>query len=460
MGFLLQIAGLLTFLPVSLGLYLGETDSLLPLLLTSVAFLGLGFLMNALCERKDLDFKSACTLLVVSFLIMPLIGAMPYVFADSFGNPDLAERFTNAYFESVSGFTTTGFSFVGNTDVLPRSMLLYRSMTELMGGVGIVFLFLVFFSSKKSTANLGNALGIEIIGPNLKRVFFSVFLIYVFYIFVFAGILYMLGFTDVVKTGSFVIDTITGGYQPSIQGFQQYLGVPTRLCVITLMLLGSVNFSFNYHIFVGKPRKAFSKEVLLYLAIIIIGTFLVSFMIGSGILDSLFHVVSMSSSTGYDYINIPLLNETSVSVFVLLMLIGGCTWSMAGGIKVSKIVLLAQSIKHSIRDTLIKEKVITEKTSAHASSAADYVPGLVSIILFAATLFVFSIVFSTVGIPFMHAFFDVASALTTNGISTGAITVGLPTAYKWLVVAAMIIGRVEFWAILIALSPYRSHSKS
>jgi trk system potassium uptake protein TrkH len=455
LGFLLQIAGLLTVLPILVGLYLNEIQTLAPLFLTCISFLVSGFLMNALCERKDLDFKSSCVLILLAFVLMPLIGAIPYVYNDPFNSPNPADRFTNAYFESISGFTTTGFSFVSNTDALPRSFLIYRSMTELMGGVGIVFLLLAFFHSRKSLNHLGNALGIERIGNNLKRIFFSVFLIYGIYIIVFTIIFYILGTQDVIKAGTFAIDTITGGYQPSFGQFQQYLAIPIRISIIVLMFVGSVNFSFNYRLFTLKLKKAFSGETLLYLLIIIIATVLIFFLTGRGALTSLFHVVSMSSSTGYDYINIPMLNDTAKSIFILLMILGGCGFSMAGGIKMFRIISFFKSIKQSVKGILVKEKVIKEETKKAEENNVEQFSILVAIVLFVATLAVFSIIFSTIGVSFTDAVFEVGSALTTNGISMGATTVFMPIAYKWLLIISMIIGRIEIIPILIALSQYK-----
>jgi trk system potassium uptake protein TrkH len=457
LGFLLQIAGLLTVLPILVGLYLNEIQTLAPLFLTCISFLVSGFLMNALCERKDLDFKSSCVLILLAFVLMPLIGAIPYVYNDPFNSPNPADRFTNAYFESISGFTTTGFSFVSNTDALPRSFLIYRSMTELMGGVGIVFLLLAFFHSRKSLNHLGNALGIERIGNNLKRIFFSVFLIYGIYIIVFTIIFYILGTQDVIKAGTFAIDTITGGYQPSFGQFQQYLAIPIRISIIVLMFVGSVNFSFNYRLFTLKLKKAFSGETLLYLLIIIIATVLIFFLTGRGALTSLFHVVSMSSSTGYDYINIPMLNDTAKSIFILLMILGGCGFSMAGGIKMFRIISFFKSIKQSVKGILVKEKVIKEEKENKKieENNVEQFSILVAIVLFIATLIVFSIIFSTIGVSFTDAIFEVGSALTTNGISMGATTVFMPIAYKWLLIISMIIGRIEIIPILIALSQYK-----
>lgn len=452
LGFLLQITGLLIILPIGVGLYFNETQYVISIFITCVAFLGFGFLCNALCERKELDHKSSNVLFLAAFIIMPLIGATPYLYHDPFNSPNLVERFTNSYFESVSGFTTTGFSFVQNSDALPKSLLMYRSLTELMGGVGIVFLLLAFFHSRKSLNHLGNALGIENTGSNLKRTFFSVFVIYSLYIVIFTAIFYFLGFQDLTRTSPFIIDTLTGGFQPTIQQFQQYLGIAPKICMIALMLIGSVNFAFNYHLFSGKFKKMLSLEVVVYLLMISVGTTLILIATRLNILDSLFHVASMTSSTGYDYVNISSFNDTALSIFILLMLIGGCAFSMAGGIRVSKLITFARSVKESIRGVLTGEKVTTEQE--HTNNA-EHFSVVTSILVFVFTLVIFAIVFSTIGVSFTAALFEVGSALTTNGISMGATTASMPTFYKWLMIVAMTIGRVEVLTILVVLIPIK-----
>jgi len=448
MGFLLQIAGLLVVFPI-------ETQTLASFFLTCISFFICGFLMNALCERKDLDFKSSCVLVLLVFLAMPLIGAIPYIYLDPFSSPSSVQRLTNAYFESISGFTTTGFSFISNIDDLPKSFLVYRSTTELMGGVGIVFILLAFFQSRESLNSLGNALGMESGEENPKRIFFSVFLIYGIYITAFTLIFYALGFRDIIETSSFVIDTITGGYQPSLERFQLYLSIPMRTCILILMFAGSVNFSFNYHLFTFEMKKALSKETLLYLLVIIVGTVSVFSLSGRNVFDSLFHVLSMSSSTGYDYIGIPMFNDTVKSVFILLMILGGCGFSMAGGIRMFRIISFLRSIKQSVEGISSRENEIQQENEQAGANNVDRLSALVTVLLFVATLFVFSIVFSTIGISFTDALFEVGSALTTNGVSMGATTVFMPIAYKWLLMLAMIIGRIEMITILIALIPQK-----
>jgi len=465
LGFLLQIAGLLTVLPIGVGLFLNETEAVVSLFLACVAFLGCGFLLNALCERKDLDFKSSNVLFLASFIVLPLIGALPYFYMDPFNSTNMAERFSNGIFESVSGFTTTGFSFVTNPEVLPKSLLIYRSMTELMGGIGLVFLLLAFFQSKKKSMEVyGNSIGVDNVNGDLKKTFLSVFAIYSGYIIAFTVIFYTLGFTNLINTGTFMIDTITGGFQPSEQQFQQFLGLAPKIFLIVLMLLGSLNFAFSYNLFTRKPKKAFSWEIVVFFLIILLGTLSFSLLGGINVLDSLFHVVSMSSSTGFYFIPLTSLSSTLLSILIVLMLIGGCTFSMAGGIRVSRLIASVKSVKESIKSILIKEQVLPEEQHPllknNSSDMADYLSAPVIIILFTVVLVIFSVIFTTIGVSFTDALFEVGSALTTNGISMGATNVLMPIGYKWLMIAAMTIGRVEILSILIALSAYRSKAPS
>ena len=140
------------------------------------------------------------------------------------------------------------------------------------------------------------------------------------------------------------------------------------------------------------------------------------------------------------------------------MLIGGCAFSMAGGIRVSRLITFAKSIKQGINDLLIKEKVIPESEEQKDAHNYEHLPALISILLFTSTLVLFAIIFTTMppGVSFTDALFEVGSALTTNGISMGATTVSMPVGYKWLMIAAMTIGRIELMSVLVALMPFKA----
>ena len=460
LGFLLQISGLLTALPIAVGLYLNETQAVISLFITCVTFLGFGFLLNALCERKDLDFKGSNFLFLATFIVLPLIGSIPYWYLNSFGSSNILDNFTNGYFESISGFTTTGFSFVANADILPKSLLIYRSITELIGGVGIVFLILAFFQSRKSLNNLSNSVGMQDVCGSLKKTYFSVFAIYGTYILGFTGIFYALGFTNLINTGTFVVDTITGGFQPNAATYTQFLALAPKICIILLMLLGSLNFAFSYHLFTRKLKEALSPEIILYFIIMIVGTVAISLASPVNIFDSLFHVVSMSSSTGQSFIPLTSFGDTGYSILIVLMLIGGCTFSMAGGIRISRIISFAKSAKQSLMGILVKEQAIAlPKKNGDENESLENLSASVSITLFVVALIVLSIIFTTIGVSFTDALFEVGSALTTNGISMGITTLTMPVGYKWLMIAAMTIGRVEILSIFLALFTLRKKNR-
>ncbi len=452
LGFLLQIAGLLTLLPIGVGLYFSETKAVISLFIGCVAFFGCGFLCNSLCQRKALDFKSSNMLFLMAFVLLPLIGSLPFLYANPFGSSGF-DTFTNSFFESVSGFTTTGFSLISDPSTLPYSLLIYRSLTELMGGVGIVFLVLAFFQSRKSLNSLSNSAGIDDVCGSLKRTYFWVFGIYSGFILIFMGIFYALGFTDVIGTGTFIVDTLTGGFQPVESTYQQYLALAPKVCILVLMFLGSVNFAFNYDLFARKFKKAFSKEILVYLLIIAAGTVSLSLAANVGVFDSLFHVVSMSSSTGQYYIPLSSFGYTGLSILIVIMLIGGCAFSMAGGIRVSRIVTVAKTVKENIQAEIRGNHAASSKIKMdeNGNGGVEKSAAIVSVLLFILLLVVFSILFTTIGVSFTDALFEVGSALTTNGISMGATSVAMPMGAKWLLTIAMIVGRVEILTILMTL---------
>jgi trk system potassium uptake protein TrkH len=170
--------------------------------------------------------------------------------------------------------------------------------------------------------------------------------------------------------------------------------------------------------------------------IIIAGaTIVISILAWMNPFDSLFHVVSMASSTGIEYISIGTTPLPARILFIIIGLVGGCAFSMAGGIRISRIQKLISAVRKS------DDAPTREELKSIITFLASFI----------AILVVFSLAFATVGISVMDSFFEVGSALTTNGISTGITSVALPVGYKWLLILAMIIGRVEILNIFRAI---------
>ena len=423
LGFLLQVTGLLLFLPIAIGLQAGELAAVSSLVATCFLSFGVGFLFNSFAERKELDERTSLWLMLFVFTILPLVLMVPYIWNNVFHTGNPFDLFTNAYFETVSGFTTTGFSFILDPGTLPMSLLFYRSLVEFIGGVGFIYILVAFLFPNESLDNFCETFGIENLCNNLKKVFAAIMLVYTLFVVIFTAIFYFTYSQNLIVSSCAAIDVLTGGYQPQISAG---IGV-FQISILVLMVLGSLNFSFHYNLFRLKLRELLIPEIKFYLEVLAIVTVIVSFLAWINPFDSLFHVVSMASSTGIDYINIAATPLAAKILFIIVGLIGGCTFSMAGGIRMKRIQQLTNALRRN-NDAPTREELKSI---------------LIFIISFIALIILLSLAFSTVGISFLDSLFEVSSAFTTNGISMGITTVALPLGHKWLLILAMLVGRVE-----------------
>ncbi|MCK5332883.1 MAG: hypothetical protein KAJ24_00070, partial [Candidatus Aenigmarchaeota archaeon] len=154
MGLVLQIAGILVAFPIMMGFLYNETQAIIALFITGFTFFSTGFILNALSIRQWLDFHQSCILLTGTFFVLGFIGSIPYFCLNVFNDTSISARFVNSFFESISGYTTTGFTLITNIDALPRSIVFYRSFTHLVGGLGIVLIMLAFFYRGKTLEHL------------------------------------------------------------------------------------------------------------------------------------------------------------------------------------------------------------------------------------------------------------------------------------------------------------------
>jgi trk system potassium uptake protein TrkH len=392
--------------------------------------------------------------MVVSFVIIGLIGSIPYFYLDPFGSSGVIERITNSFFESVSGFTTTGFSLVLDATAMPYALQLFGCVIELIGGIGIVFMLLVFFQKGSSLDNLRNAIGVEDLNQDLRKTYLTIFLVYGAYILLFTVIFYLIGGFEFVQALKLVIDTLTGGFSPSSSALLA-MGISVKIGLLALMFIGSVNFSFIYRILTRSITWKLSREVQLYILIILTSTIIFTLSSGVGLFDSLFHVLSMSSSTGFDYIGIRGLDQVSISILIFVGIIGGCGFSMAGGIKVFRLIFFGESIQRSVVDTVRDVEYFPEEKPVEANHHADIASANVSIIIFLFITFLFSAILVTSGASFFSSLFEVSSALTTNGATLGITSISLGLGYKYLLIACMLIGRVEIMTVLVAVYTQR-----
>ncbi len=435
MGFILQIAGLLLILPVAIGLQNGELQSVASIVTTCFVAFGIGFVFNSFAERKELDERTSLWLMLLTFAVVPLVLMIPFIWNNVFQTTNPFDLFSNSYFEVVSGFTTTGFSFVPHPELLPSSLLFYRSLVEFIGGVGFIYILIAFLYPKDDIDAFFEAFGFERICDSLKKLLLAIMLVYSLFVVIFTVIFYYTYSPNLLLSSCAAIDILTGGYQPNISA-----GIGLfQVSIIALMLLGALNFRFHYNLFHLKLRELLTPEIKLFLIIIGVSTVVVSILAWVNPWDSFFHVVSMVSSTGADYLGIGAMPVAAKVYFIIIGLIGGCAFSMAGGIRIQRVQKLVDAVRRN----------------GDEPSRDELKSIIVYLLTFVTILLILSFAFSTLGVSMIDSVFEVGSALSTNGISMGATTIAMPVGYKWLLIVAMLIGRVEILTIYKAIRGIR-----
>jgi trk system potassium uptake protein TrkH len=454
LGFVLQTAGLFLIIPILTAFYYNEIQPLISFFLTSFVFLATGFLLNAVAERKVLDFKGSSLLLVSVFFLLGLVGSLPYLYLRIFESADPVQEFSNSYFESISGYTTTGLSVITNIDSLPKSLILYRSLTEWIGGFGLIFILLVFFFPETARQDLAETLGLPKFLNNLKRTFLSIILVYTLYAVIFTGLLFLTGVHDIVLSLSTVFSALmTGGMAPT-NNLSTLLEFPRNLIITVAMLLGATSFAVHYKLIGKRERIPFSHEFYVLLTVIFLAAVVLNRFANLDLATALFHTTSASSTTGFSFINFQTLSVPLRALILMLMFIGGSTFSTAGGIKILRLFILLKSIPWAIR-TRLGEHSALQIEGTYLSSNEVIIHFIVIILSFVA-IFLTALYISFQGFDFLDSMFEVTSAFSTTGFSSGITTPHLSYTIKWPLVLLMILGRVEIMPFLVALIPVKA----
>ncbi|NJD78881.1 MAG: TrkH family potassium uptake protein [Candidatus Methanoperedens sp.] len=451
MGLVLQLAGILVAFPIVMGFIYNENQAIIPLFVTSFAFFFFGFFLNALSVREELDFRQSCILLTGVFFILGILGAIPYFWLNAFNDSSIIERFVNSFFESVSGFTTTGFSLIKDPDALPRSLMFYRSFTHLVGGLGIVFILLAFFYSGKTLDNMSRVMNLMRVTDSIKKSLASILVVYAIYVLLFSAIIYVLGFTNIANTISVVLSSLmTGGFSP-IGDFSLYAAFPAVPVVIVMMIFGATSFFIHYRIIHGKFRSAFTKEFWMFILISAIGVFAVRAVYPLDILSTVFHVLSASTGTGFSTIDFSSIPEKAKFLFIVLMFLGGMSFSTAGGIKIFRLALFLKSIPFVIGSSIGREYENIE-FDGNNYDRKDVLTNLLFILLSFTLVVVTGALLSFSGFGLVDSMFEAVSAFATTGLSVGIVSATLAVHLKLALIILMVIGRVEIIPFLVAVT--------
>ena len=444
LGFVLQFSGVLLLIPAVLATVLNDTVTATGIYLSTVLLLVTGFFLNSYGEKASLNLQQASILVFASLFLLILFGTIPYLYVSPFEAEHEVELFANSFFSSAAGFTTGGISLFDTPEDLPKSFTFYRSFTQLIGGMSFIYLVITaFYPESKLQAMRGFISGKTL---HLRELFATITVIFAVYIVIIALLLYIFGERDIIDNFSLAMSTVsTGGFVPSSTILQDML-VEEYIVLMGAMILGALPFTFHY----AFVRKRFlspklGKEVLVFFAILAGAVVIFSLVSGLDPIRSVFYPISAGTTAGLQIESLDGLSGASQTILVLLMFIGGCGFSTAGGIKIFRFLQLKNIVK-ALRSTTRNE--LSDENKKEILTAIIVI-SLFPIIAFFAALHLADVT----GAEFNDAFVEATGIITTGGLWADVITNDVNPTTKIVMSFLMIFGRLEIIAVLYIFIP-------
>jgi trk system potassium uptake protein TrkH len=423
----------------------------------AIVMLFLGALFWLLFRSKDsqsLDIEQSAVIVVLSWIAVCLFSAWPLMAIQKLS-------FTQAVFESVSGWTTTGLSVV-NVELSSHLILLWRSVMQLAGGAGLAIIMLATIVGPSGPA-LGIAEGrSQQLVPQVRQSAKIVMMIYAGYA-IMGTIAYCLAGLDFFDAINHTFTAIsTGGFSTKTTSIGHWNSLSIETVTLPLMILGSLNFLTAYLLLHGKT-KAVSKngEVRLMLLLVPLCSIALFFLVCISLYPTLsksvrvavFETVSALTTTGFSTVGYANWNSFGVLMLIVLMLIGGGTCSTAGGIKQYRIYILYKSLIWEIKSFFLPRTTVTENYIWQGEQK-DFISEArirrigTFLFLYLTTYLFGSLVIAATGVSLKDSLFEFASALGTVGLSVGVTGPQASPVILWTEIVGMLLGRLEFFVVI------------
>lgn len=466
LGILLIIEALLMTPSLLISLYDGGVDSLAFLIAIGVALL-VGFILSRKKNHSKLiSPREGLAIVTFGWIFASLVGAIPLYLSAS------TNTYIEAFFEIVSGFTTTGASVISDVEALPRGILFWRSFTHWIGGMGI----LVFTVALLPALGIG---GFQIfkaespgpvagkVAPRIRDTAKILYSTYFVITLIQIGLL-LFGGMNLFDTLLHTFGTVgTGGFGIKNNSVAYYNSTYIHMVIGIFMALSGINFSLYYSLYKGRLREAFHNEELkLYLGIIFFSTLAISLNLyftnynnlGISARDSFFQVSSIITTTGYSTTDFDLWPSFSKGILLILMFIGGSAGSTAGGIKVVRILIMFKLIRREITKIFHPRAIIPIKND-DKPIANEVVAGIYSFIALYFVIFALgTLLVSLEGVDLESAASSVVATLSNIGPGLGFVGpsqsfAGYSQATKLLLSFFMLMGRLEFFTMIALVAP-------
>ena len=464
LGILQIILGIFMLIPVIVQFLYNEFDSsFVGASIVTIIFGSLFFLSN-LDHDKKLNLQQAFLLTALSWLSIAIFGSLPFVFSNA------QFSFTNAFFESMSGITTTGSTIISNLEIMPKGILFWRAILQWLGGIGIIVMAITLMPIMNvggmQLFKISSNDSSEKILPKSKEI--ALRLIYIYSILTaLCAISYKaLGMNFFDSLTHSMTTIATGGFSNYNESIGFFDNVYIEISAMVFIILGSLPF-IAYIKFLSGNKKIFFSDIqiktffkIIILSIIILTIYLIINNSGQLSLRSIFfNIISILTGTGYVNAQYDDWGSFPIILFLGLMFIGGCAGSTTCGIKIFRIQILYSFITNHLKKIIYPKGVFLLKYDRNTVDD-KFIASIISFIyMYLVIFFIITALLSLTGLDFITAISGAATSISNVGPGLGSI-IGpngnfstLPDLSKWILTLGMILGRLELFAILVLFLP-------
>ena len=464
LGILQIILGIFMLIPIIAQFVYNEIDSsFFGASIVTVIF-GILFFLSNLDHDKRLNLQQAFLLTALSWLSIAIFGSLPFLFSDIYFS------FTDAFFESMSGITTTGSTIIPNLEKMPKGILLWRSILQWLGGIGIIVMAITLMPIMNvggmQLFKISNSDSSEKILPKSKEIAMRLIYIYLS-LTTLCAISYKFLGMDTFDSLTHSMTTIaTGGFSNYNESIGYFDSFAIEISAMIFIILGSIPF-IAYIKFLNGNRNIFFSDIQIktFLKIVFISILILSIFLGLNnsikleLRLILFNVISILTGTGYINAQFDNWGGFPLIIFLGLMFIGGCAGSTTCGIKIFRIQILYNFILNQLRRIIYPKGIFVLK---YDKSPVDnkFISSIISFVyMYLVIFFIISILLSLTGLDFITSISGAATSISNVGPGLGSIIgpsgnfSSLPDSSKWILSTGMIMGRLELFAILVLFLP-------
>ena len=466
-GVLLIVLGAAMLAPYFLQIYYKEGSHSFISASFVTMFIGVLFILANLEKDFKLNLKQTFLFSSLAWVMVATFGSLPFLLSTQDFN------FSEAFFESMSGITTTGATIISDLDNSPKSILLWRAIMQWLGGIGIVVMAITILPLLKvggmQLFKMEGSDSTEKILPRAIEVAAIIISTYII-LTLMCGFFYWIFGMTIFDSISHAMTTIaTGGFSTHNDSIGFFQSSNIEIVASIFIILGSIPF-ISYLKFTQGNKKIFFQDVqirgliyLLTISIIIMFLYLLLIKYESNLLDKIrissFNVISILSGTGYVTDDFGLWGKFSLIFFLILMFIGGCAGSTACGIKIFRLQMLLIFLKNQVKKLISPNSVIITKYNNQKISDNFINSVIIFIFTFLFIFLIIAMLLSISGLDFITSISGAASAISNVGPGLGDV-IGpngnykeIPNISKWILSAGMLLGRLELFAVLVLFFP-------